>query len=35
MLEGAGLSVIAPHLAVLAGMTAVFLTIAAAIFRWE
>ena len=35
MTEGAGLMDIAPHLAVLALMTAVFLSIGSLIFRWE
>ncbi len=35
MTEGAGLADIAPHLAVLALMTAVFLSIGSFIFRWE
>jgi ABC-2 type transport system permease protein len=35
MTEGAGLADIAPHLAVLALMTAVFLGIGSLIFRWE
>jgi len=35
MTEGAGLAEIAPHLAVLAIMTAVFLSIGSLIFRWE
>lgn len=35
MLEGAGLVGIAPQLLVLAAMTAVFLAVAAALFRWE
>jgi ABC-type multidrug transport system permease subunit len=35
MTEGAGLMDIAPHLAVLAFMTAVFLSIGSFIFRWE
>ena len=35
MTEGAGLLDIAPHLAVLALMTAVFLSIGSFIFRWE
>jgi len=35
MTEGAGLMDIAPHLAVLALMTAVFLSIGSFIFRWE
>jgi len=35
MTEGAGLAQIAPHLAVLAIMTAVFLSIGSFIFRWE
>jgi ABC-type multidrug transport system permease subunit len=35
MTEGAGLVDIAPHLAVLALMTAVFLSIGSFIFRWE
>jgi hypothetical protein len=35
MTEGAGLLEIAPHLAVLAFMTAVFLSIGSLIFRWE
>jgi ABC-2 type transport system permease protein len=35
MTEGAGLIDIAPHLAVLAIMTAVFLSIGSFIFRWE
>jgi ABC-type multidrug transport system permease subunit len=35
MTEGAGLTEIAPHLAVLALMTAVFLSIGSFIFRWE
>ncbi len=35
MTEGAGLVEIAPHLGVLAAMTAVFLSIGSMIFRWE
>ncbi len=35
MTEGAGLADIAPHLAVLVLMTAVFLSIGSLIFRWE
>jgi len=35
MTEGAGLADIAPHLAVLALMTAAFLSIGSLIFRWE
>jgi ABC-type multidrug transport system permease subunit len=35
MTEGAGLMDIAPHLAILALMTAVFLSIGSFIFRWE
>ena len=35
MTEGAGLMDIAPHLAVLALMTAIFLSIGSFIFRWE
>jgi ABC-type multidrug transport system permease subunit len=35
MTEGAGLSDIAPHLAILALMTAAFLSIGSLIFRWE
>jgi ABC-type multidrug transport system permease subunit len=35
MTEGAGLVDIAPHIAILAGMTAIFLTIGSLIFRWE
>jgi len=35
MTEGAGLAGIAPHLAVLALMTALFLAIGSLIFRWE
>ena len=35
MTEGAGLMDIAPHLAILALMTAVFLAIGSLIFRWE
>lgn len=35
MLDGAGLLAIAPHLAVLAAMAAVFLAIGARLFRWE
>jgi len=35
MTEGAGLAEIAPHLAVLTLMTAVFLSIGSLIFRWE
>lgn len=35
MLDGDGLATIAPHLIVLAGMTAVFLIISAWAFRWE
>lgn len=35
MLDGAGLTVIAPHLLVLAGMSAVFLAIGALSFKWE
>jgi ABC-type multidrug transport system permease subunit len=35
MTEGAGLADIAPHLAVLALMTAIFLSIGSFIFRWE
>jgi ABC-type multidrug transport system permease subunit len=35
MTEGAGLVDIAPHLAILAVMTAVFLSIGSFIFRWE
>lgn len=35
MLDGAGLWEIAPNIAVLAGMTAALLTVAALLFRWE
>ncbi|MBI2379998.1 MAG: ABC transporter permease [Gammaproteobacteria bacterium] len=35
MNDGAGLIEIAPHLAVLAGMTAVLMAISAKLFRWE
>jgi hypothetical protein len=35
MTEGAGLMDIAPHLAVLALMTAAFLSVGSLIFRWE
>jgi ABC-type multidrug transport system permease subunit len=35
MTEGAGLVDIAPHIAILAVMTAVFLSIGSFIFRWE
>lgn len=35
MIEGHGLTQIAPNLLVLAAMSAVFLTIGAALFRWE
>lgn len=35
MIEGEGLIAIAPHLAALAAMSAVFLAIGAALFRWE
>jgi ABC-2 type transport system permease protein len=35
MLDGAGLAAIAPHLLVLAAMSAVFLAIGAATFRWD
>jgi ABC-type multidrug transport system permease subunit len=35
MTEGAGLSDIAPHLLVLAAMSAVFLSIGSLIFKWE
>jgi len=35
MLDGSGLSAVAPDLAVLAAMTAAFLAAAAALFRWE
>ena len=35
MLDGAGLLQIAPNIAVLAGMTAALLTVAALLFRWE
>jgi ABC-type multidrug transport system permease subunit len=35
MLDGAGLLDIAPHLIVLGGLTAVFLGISAALFKWE
>jgi ABC-type multidrug transport system permease subunit len=34
MLDGAGLAAIAPHLAMLAGMTAVFLLLGSLLFRW-
>ncbi len=35
MLDGAGLAAVAPNMAVLAGLTVVFLAIAAALFQWE
>jgi len=35
MLDGAGLWDIAPHLLVLGGLTAVFLLVGAALFKWE
>jgi hypothetical protein len=35
MTEGAGLADIAPHLLVLALMSAVFLSLGSMIFRWE
>ncbi len=35
MIDGAGLAALWPHLAALAGMTAVFMAISAATFRWE
>jgi ABC-type multidrug transport system permease subunit len=35
MLDGAGIGVIYPHLIVLGVMTAVFLALAAVLFRWE
>lgn len=35
MLDGAGLSAVAPHLLVLVAMSAVFLAIGAATFRWD
>jgi ABC-type multidrug transport system permease subunit len=35
MTEGAGLADIAPHLLVLALMSAVFLSLGSLIFRWE
>ena len=35
MTEGATLSAVAPHLAILAGMTVVFLSIGSYLFRWE
>lgn len=35
MLDGAGLAAVAPHLAVLAGMAALFLAIGARLFRWQ
>ncbi len=35
MIEGQGLVAIAPHLGILAAMSAVFLGIGAALFRWE
>ncbi|APZ42130.1 ABC transporter permease [Acidihalobacter ferrooxydans] len=35
MLDGAGFGVIAPHLLILAGMSAVFLALGALSFRWE
>lgn len=35
MIDGAGLAGIAPHLAVLAAMSAAFLAVGAALFRWD
>ncbi|OGW39071.1 MAG: ABC transporter permease [Nitrospirae bacterium GWD2_57_9] len=35
MTEGAGLMDVAPHIVVLAAMTAIFLTVGSFIFRWE
>jgi ABC-type multidrug transport system permease subunit len=35
MLDGAGLAEIWPHLAVLGGMTVLFLALGAAVFRWQ
>ncbi len=35
MLDGAGLSVVWPQMAILAGMTALFLAVSARLFKWE
>lgn len=35
MLDGAGLAAVWPQMAILAGMTALFLSVSAALFKWE
>jgi ABC-type polysaccharide/polyol phosphate export permease len=35
MIDGAGFSAVAPHVAVLGGMTVVFLVIGSLLFRWN